>query len=263
MEQGIWLVNARGMKVHGNTIRTGCFTYGAPISTEFNVGESEFYGNQILGCLNTVVGGANSFDIYIHDNVFYSYDGNRNDFASFSDESMGVGELANRQGAGAIFQKSLGNKEKNNTLIPIQGTLAEEMKENVAYAHEHGTYQAKGWIACEKADGSIDEACRRREEAQGDQGVPREQLLYSSLMEDFEAFADKGVVQKILSVFDGSGPEEKEIIAQDLSQEEATGMAYVIEQLRESWKATLGVIISIVVFLSVGYIIIKKRKVSA
>ncbi len=259
MEQGVWLVNARGIKVYNNTIRTGCFTYGAPISTEFNVGDSEFYDNKFLGCLNSMVGGANSFNIYIHDNIFYSYNGIGDNFASFSDEYMGAGELAKRQGAGAIFQKSLGNKEKNNTWVSIKGKLAEEMKEKAEYAEKYKTYEAKGWIACEQSDGSIDEECERREEAKGDQGVPREQLLYSSLMEDFEAFVDQGVLQKISSVFNKSDSAEKEIVAQGIG-EETEGMAYVIEQLRESWKATLGVMIFIIFSATAGYLYIKKRK---
>ncbi len=257
MEQGVWLVNARGIKVYGNTIRTGCFTYGAPISTEFNVGDSEFYNNKILGCLNSMVGGANSFNIYIYDNIFYSYDGNKGDFASFSDESLGVGDLAKRQGAGAIFQKSLGNKEKNNTWVSIKGKLAEEMLEKLDYAKENETYKAKGWIACEQTDGSIDEQCKQREEAKGEQGVPKEQLIYSSLLENFDVFIDEGVFEKISSLLPKKESKKKELAVKNTG--EATDVAYVVEQLLESWKATLGVIIFIVMSVSIGYYVKKKK----
>lgn len=260
MEQGVWLVNARGIKVHDNIIRTGCFTYGSPISTEFNVGDSEFYNNKILGCLNAMVGGANSFNIYIHDNIFYSFDGSENNFASFSDESLGVGDLARRQDAGAIIPESIGNTEKNNTRVLLKGKLAEEMKEKIEYAKEHKTYEAKGWIACEQDNGNIDEQCKQREEAKGDQGVPKEQLFYSSLMEDFEAFADNSVFQKISSFLTENKSEEKEIVATSGKKNEKKGIFYIVEQLLESWKATLGAAIFIVLLVIIGYNIKKKKR---
>ncbi|MBN1258757.1 hypothetical protein JXA05_03295, partial [Candidatus Peregrinibacteria bacterium] len=59
------------------------------------------------------------------------------------------------------------------------------------YAENNRTYERKGWMACEQPDGTIDADCQKREEAKGEQGVPREQLLFSSLMENFDAFATK------------------------------------------------------------------------
>lgn len=262
MEQGVWLVNARGIKVHDNTIRTGCFTYGSPISTEFNVGDSEFYNNKILGCLNKMIGGANSFNIYVHDNIFYSYDGSKDNVVSFSDDLLGVGDLANRQTAGAIFQKSVGNKEKNNTWVSIKGQLVDEMKEKIKYAKENETYKAKGWIACEKADGSMDEQCKQREQAKGgEQGVPKEQLFYSSLMENFEIFVDKNVLDKISSILPEKELKEKEVVAVTYIKEEKTGIAYVVEQLLQSWKATLGVIVFIILSIITGFCIKKKNNI--
>jgi len=256
MEQGIWLVNDRGIKVYNNTIRTGCFTYGSPISTEFNVGDSEFYSNKILGCLNLMVGGANSFNIYIHDNIFYSYDGSHGDFVSFSDDPLGVGGAAMRHGA--VFQKSEGNKEKNNKVVFIKGKLAEEMGKKIEYAKANETYKAKGWMACEKADGSVDEECRQREEAKGNQGVPREQLVYSSLMENFDLFISGSFVEKISSFLLEKEPEEK-IIETKSAKAEVKGISYVIEQMIESWEATLVITALIAVTIPWCFIYFKRR----
>lgn len=256
MEQGVWLVNGRGIKVYNNTIRTGCFTYGSPISTEFNVGDSEFYNNKLLGCLNTMVGGANSFNIYVHDNTFYSYDGSKGDFASFSDDFLGVGELANRQDAD--YQISSGNKEENNTWLSIKGNLSEEMKEKVEYAKKYETYSAKGWMACENNNGTIDEICKKREEAKGEQGVPRKMLFYSSLMEDFDLFVEENLLGKISNVLREKEQKEREIQVVSHNKTELTGIKYVAEQLIESWKATTGVVIIIAV--SALIICLKRKK---
>jgi parallel beta-helix repeat protein len=187
MEQGVWLVNARNIKVYNNTIRTGCFTYGGPIFTEFNVGDSEFYDNRLLGCLNQGISGAFSFKIYLYNNSFYSIDKTKPDvFMFFRDRIEDVVDLAMRQGA--IYQESKDNIEENNEFISISGILAEEMKQKLKYAEIHKTYEAKGWFSCELADGTLDQECIKREEAKGDQGVPKEQLFYSSLMENFDEF---------------------------------------------------------------------------
>ncbi|MBU1682479.1 right-handed parallel beta-helix repeat-containing protein [Patescibacteria group bacterium] len=189
MEQGIWLVNDRNVEVYNNTIRTGCFTYGAAISTEFNVGESEFYNNKFLTCNSGPPGGANSFNNYFHDNTYYTIDGSKGDFMYFTDDSLGVGDLAMRQGAD--YQESTGNEEDNNEWVRLKGALADEMKEKRDYAELYKTYENKGWFACELPEGGVDEECKEREDAKGNQGVPKEQLYYSSLMEDFDEFAAK------------------------------------------------------------------------
>lgn len=189
MEQGVWLVNGRDIEVYGNTIRTSCFTHGTAILTEFNVGDSEFHHNSFLICASGPPGGEYSFQIYIHDNNYYTYDGERGDFMHFSEGEL-VSETALRHGAS--YEKSHDNREENNVWIRISGQLADEMKQKRSYAEEHQTYREKGWFACEREDGSIDEICRAQEEAKGDQGVPREMLLYSSLMEDFDAYASGG-----------------------------------------------------------------------
>jgi parallel beta-helix repeat protein len=196
MEQGVWLVNDRNIKVYNNTIRTGCFSYGSAISTEFNVGDSEFYNNKFLTCNCGPPGGANSFNIYIHDNIYYSYDRGKGNFMHFSDDLMGVGSSAMRQ-EGAVFQKSYGNREENNKWVILKDALSEEMKEKRAYAETHKTYEAKGWFSCELPNGTIDEECRIREEAKGNQGVPREQLFYSSLMENFDDFVVENEINQL------------------------------------------------------------------
>jgi parallel beta-helix repeat protein len=185
MEQGVWLVNARDIKVYNNTMRTSCSTYGRSIFTEFNVGDSEFYNNNFLDCFNSVPGGANSFNIYIHDNNYYTIDESKDIFMDFSDFT-GVGELAMRQGAD--YQESYGNREENNRYVRIGGKLSDEMKEKRDYAEEHKTYEHEGWVPCELSEGEIDEDCIKKENAKGGQGVSKEQLFYSSLMENFDEF---------------------------------------------------------------------------
>lgn len=186
MEQGVWLVNAREVKVYNNLIRTGCFTYGSSISTEFNVGNAEFFGNRFLTCNSGPPGGDYSFNITIHDNIYYSWDGEFGAFMHFSD---GAHHASEEKKKGAAYEESHGNIEEGNIWVVIRGKLADEMREKREYAELHTTYEPKGWFACELADGSIDGECKKREEAKGNQGVPREMLLYSSLMVDFDAFA--------------------------------------------------------------------------
>ncbi|MBU0706254.1 right-handed parallel beta-helix repeat-containing protein [Patescibacteria group bacterium] len=187
MEQGIWLVNGRNIEVYNNIIRTGCFTYGTAISTEFNVGDSEFYNNKFITCNSGPLGGDNSFNIYVHDNSYYTFDGGKGDFMHFTDDALGVSDLAKRQGAD--YQESTGNREENNKWVRIKGALSEEMKEKREYGEVNKTYEAKGWFVCELPDGGVDEACRKKEEAKGNQGVPKEKLFYSSLMENFDDFS--------------------------------------------------------------------------
>ena len=63
------------------------------------------------------------------------------------------------------------------------------MKEKIKYAERFKTYEAKGRRVCEREDGTFYQECIKIEDAKGDQGVTKEQLLYSSLMEDFDEFA--------------------------------------------------------------------------
>lgn len=186
MEQGIWLVNARNIDVYGNTIRTGCFTYGSPISTEFNVGNSNFYNNKFLGCLVSVVGGAYSFNINVYDNSYYYYDDAWKHFVIFEDKIGDVVALASRQGAN--YKESVNNHERNNERIFIGGILAEEMEDKLRYANNHRTYDSQGWMSCLSGDGWLDENCVEREMSVGIRGVAPNLLLYSSLMDDFDNF---------------------------------------------------------------------------
>lgn len=195
MEQGVWLVNARDVKVFNNTIRTGCFTHGASIATEFNVADSEFYGNRFLTCASGPVGGANSYNISVHGNAYYSYDGGKGEFIQFmNDEEKSMRDEVRR---GAPYEESHSNTEHDNVWLVLDGALSEEMREKRRYAEEEKTYEAKGWFVCENGDGTVDEACRQREEAKGNQGVPRELLRYSSLMEDFDVYVKENLVERL------------------------------------------------------------------
>jgi hypothetical protein len=275
MEQGVWLVNGRDIRVFNNTIRTGCFTYGTSISTEFNVGDSEFYDNRFLTCCAGPPGGNFSFNIYIHDNVYYSWDGGIGDFMYFSDRDQGVAQVGVREGA--VYEESHDNREENNVWVELEGALAEEMREKRAYADEHETYVAKGWFVCEQEDGMVDEACVESEEAKGKQGVPREMLLYSSLMADFDAFVVEMEEvdeveweehqEEIEAEPDVKKEEEKKTQEQgteavDIQEEEQreTGKDPLYEELLESWPASIiGLVLLVAVIVSLRFI--AKRKV--
>lgn len=240
LEQGIWLVNARNIKVYNNVIRTGCFTYGAPISTEFNVGDSEFYNNEFLGCLVRGVGGTYSFNISVHDNNYYSFDKENQGFINF-EGSLGVADLGKRQGA--EYQESSNNTEKNNKWLFVTGALSEEMLQKLKYAHHNKTYVPKGWVSCEKEDGTIDQDCVKQEEAKGNQGVPREQLFFSSLMSDFDVF----VKEENISVPVKEDPKENADInkeqdsKQDTENLEKTNISKksFLSDIKNCWKAIL------------------------
>ena len=75
MEFGMWLVRARGLDIHHNTIRTGCFTHGPGIGLDFDVDGSEIYANKIVTCFSTAhITISVSHDNHIHDNVHFSVD---------------------------------------------------------------------------------------------------------------------------------------------------------------------------------------------
>ena len=143
------------------------------------------------------------------------------------------------------------------------------MRQKKAYADEHRTYEAKGWFACELEDGTVAEACREQEEAKGNQGVPREMLLYSSLMEDFDAFLS---VDEPIAGADADDQKEEE--NQEEVQQDATGEPQsdaladenqpededrdsLLDELLESWPAAL---ISFGILSAVGVIIALRRR---
>lgn len=189
MEQGVWMLRARNIKIFNNTIRTGCFTNGGVISTEFDVADSEFFNNKLLTCFSGPPGGWNSYNNYYHDNTYYSFTGDFHEFMYYESQNAGAGISGDADRQGIAYSQSRNNTEENNKWILIGGTLAEEMKEKKEYAEKHKTYEWKGWWVCLKEDNSVDLECQEREEAKGKQGMPREELHYSSLMEDFDAFA--------------------------------------------------------------------------
>jgi parallel beta-helix repeat protein len=207
MEQGVWLVNARNINVYNNKIRTGCFTPGAAIFSEFNVGDSNFYNNKILGCMTTGFGGGFSFNINSYNNSFYSHEKIEGDFMFFRDSIEDVISLALRQGAD--YRKSENNHERDNKILFIGGDLAMEMREKLKYARENKTGEMQGWMACTKEEGGVDEDCLEREIANGVRGIPAEQLLYSSLMDNFDEFViDEPLVIDKEKKFDSDKSEE-------------------------------------------------------
>ena len=63
------------------------------------------------------------------------------------------------------------------------------MLQKLKLAEDDDTFSQKGWFSCEVREGEIDKECAEKERQKGNQGVPREYLLYSSLMHNFESFA--------------------------------------------------------------------------
>jgi parallel beta-helix repeat protein len=262
MEQGVWLVNARNIKVYNNTIRTGCFTPGSPISTEFNVGNSEFYSNKILGCLVSGVGGDYSFNNYVHDNLFYTTHKDIGTVHFSNGNLVNSNELERRKQAD--YQLSEGNIISNNSIILIGGILAEEIEFKKRYAEIEKTYEAKGWMSCETQQGILDEECVERESAKGEQGVLKEMLFFSSLMENFNEFAISEVSANTLK----KAPVKEEKGA-DIEHQEGRIKPFLSEEncneplygARNSWKDV--VIGALVILLLVsGWYNLKNRAIN-
>ncbi len=247
MEQGVWLVNARNINVHDNIIRTGCFTYGAPISTEFNVGNSEFYNNKFLGCLVRSVGGTYSFNISVHDNNYYSFDKERADFINF-EGSLGVADLGKKQGA--TYQESSNNTENNNKWLFITGNLSEEMSQKVKFANDNNTYVPKGWVSCELDNGTIDQECVIREESKGNQGVPKEQLYYSALMDYFDDFVlNNEILPQVKEEPIGNIDTNKEQDNNEKTENMEILKKSILSEFKEGWRAILIVSIFFIILI--------------
>jgi parallel beta-helix repeat protein len=190
MEQGIWLVRAKNIEVYDNVIRTGCATPGGALTLEFSVSDSEFYNNELLGCLvTTVAGGAVIHNNYFHDNTYYGTE-QEEFFHAGEDENDNI----KAQWAGIEPSPSSGNRVENNSFILIDGALAEKIEGDRETAHREEYYEAKGWFACEIEEGKLDEECVQKEEAKGNQGIPSSFIVYDPLMADFSAYTSQEVV---------------------------------------------------------------------
>jgi len=182
MELGMWLVRARGLDIHHNTIRTGCFTHGPGIGLDFDVDDSEVYANKIVTCLNRAhVSLAMSHDNHIHDNVHYTADGEHDPVVARDDPDN---DRIKAGWAGIPFIPSSGNRVENDFHFRVGGALGQAIEEHLALAEAEDTWEEKGWFSCEIEEGVLDDACVAAQAALGVQGIPSHYLLFDPLMAD-------------------------------------------------------------------------------
>ena len=180
MEFGMWLVRARGLDIHHNTIRTGCFTHGPGIGLDFDVDGSEIYANKIVTCHNTAhITISVSHDNHIHDNVHYSVDDEHCAVVAHDDL---VNDQIKAGWAGIPLIPSSGNRVENDLHFRVGGALGEAIEERLALAEADRTSEEKGWFSCEIEEGVLDPDCVATQAALGAQGIPAWYLLYDPLM---------------------------------------------------------------------------------
>ncbi len=83
---------------------------------------------------------------------------------------------------------SSGNTFENNKILKIGGKLKEALASKHKRAEDEKIFEEKGWFACEIEEGVVDEECREREEAKGNQGMPRDLFVFEPLMANFDEF---------------------------------------------------------------------------
>lgn len=183
MELGIWLTRARDVDIHHNTIRTGCFTYGTGIGFSFDIDASEVHRNEIVTCLvPAFIGLSGSHDNYIHDNVHYAV--TRGDHAPVEAHDDPSSNRTKAQWSGIPDRPSSGNRITGNVFFQIGGALGAAIQQKVRLAEREETFEARGWFACEVSEGELDEECVAAQAALGNQGVPRDYLVFDPLMAD-------------------------------------------------------------------------------
>ena len=190
MELGIWLVRARDLEIFNNTIRIGCFTNGAGIGLDFDVKNAAVYANKIVTCLNTGhIGLAVSHDNYIHDNLHYSIDGSHNAIVAQDDLTN---DQIKANWAGISLETSSGNRVENDCYCELGGELRRLMEAKLEIAETARTWEEKGWFSCEIAEGLLDAQCVAEQAALGNQGIPREYLIFDPLMPDPDPYVVSG-----------------------------------------------------------------------
>lgn len=187
MELGIWLVRARYLEIFNNTIRSGCFTHGSGIALDFDVGNSEVYANQIVTCLNPGhIGLSVAHDNHIHDNIHYSTDGVHPSIKAHDDL---VNDQIKANWAGIPLEASSGNRVENDFYHRLGGELKRAIEAKLKIAESERTYEEKGWFSCEIVEGLLDDQCVAEQAALGNQGIPRDYLIFDPLMADPDPYA--------------------------------------------------------------------------
>ncbi len=183
MEIGVALMRVRNAEVFNNTIRQG------GMALDPDVRDSEIYNNKILTFkIPNALGMGISHNNHIHDNTHYSIDEDLEniDFVGNLDDLPC--QPTKCEWFGIPFQRSSGNLIENNHKVKIGGALAEAIREKKEIAERDAIWEPKGWFGCETAEGVIDEECLAREEAKGNQGIPREWMVFDPLMTDFDTY---------------------------------------------------------------------------
>ena len=182
MEFGMWLVRARDLSIHHNTIRNGCFTQGPGIGLNFDVDDSEVFANRIVTCLNrTHVELAMSHDNHIHDNVHFSLEDEPYRIRAQDDATN---DQIKADWSGIPFMPSSGNLVEDETHLRLGGELRRVMEGNRELSDQARTWQERGWFSCEIEEGVVDDDCVAEQATLGVQGVPSAYLVYEPLMAD-------------------------------------------------------------------------------
>ena len=182
MELGIWLVRARSLDIHHNTIRNGCFTHGSGIGLDFDVDGSRVYANEIVTCLNRAhISLVVSHDNHIHDNVHYSTDGHRESVKAHDDL---VNDQIKADWSGIPLIASSGNRIEADHHLELGDPLRQVLVAKLDLAVAERTWEEKGWFSCEEEEGVFDQDCVAGQAALGEMGVPRQYLIIDPLMPD-------------------------------------------------------------------------------
>jgi len=191
MEQGLWLVRARNLAIHHNTIRTGCFTHGAGVALDFDVDDSEVYANKVVTCLCAAYMGLSmSHGNHIHDNAHYSTDGEHPPVRPHDDP---VNDAIKAEWAGIPYRASADNRVEDELHFRVGGALGQALEERRERADSERTWEERGWFSCEIEEGRLDQACVAAQAALGDQGVPAAYIVFAPLMPDPDLYViDKG-----------------------------------------------------------------------
>jgi len=184
MEIGVALMRVEGAEVFGNVIRQG------GIMLDPDVRDSEIYDNKVLTFkIPSAIGLGISHNNYIHDNTLYSIDEALDDIelVGFLDDLPC--QPLKCEWFGIPYETSSNNRIENNNKVKIGGELGEAIQEKKEIDARDGLWEVKGWFSCETEEGSVDEECFAREKAKGNQGIPRDWMVFEPLMADFDEFA--------------------------------------------------------------------------
>jgi parallel beta-helix repeat protein len=181
LELGIWLARIRNMECYNNTIRD----HYAPIDLDFDIRDSEFYDNKLVSWGGPPISVGAAKNNYIHDNIWYvtKYE----EFIEPKGEDSEV-NLIKFEWSNIEPYDASGNVFKDNQVYEIGGKLKEALLAKKERERAEGIFELKGFFACEIEEGLFDEECVERENAKGNQGMPKDLFVYEPLMENFEEF---------------------------------------------------------------------------